>query len=212
MKERGKKFIFQLLFIYLPLIILTYISTLYGLIRHAATQDDAKKADIIIVFGAAQYNGRPSPVYRARLDHTAALFRNNYAHKIMTTGGYGLDERFTEAEVGKKYLVKQNIPADCILTEQSGLTTLESIEKVLMFLKLQNLDEVIAVSDGFHLFRIKQIFQDNRIVAYGSPVKNSPIESNFRSRVWASLREVFVYTAYLAQRKLHLPIRAGELS
>jgi uncharacterized SAM-binding protein YcdF (DUF218 family) len=212
MKERGKKFIFQILFIYLPLLILTYISVLYGLIRYAATRDDAQKADVIIVFGAAQYNGRPSPVYRARLDHTATLFRNNYAHRIVTTGGHGLDARFTEAEVGKKYLVKQNIPADCILTEQSGLTTLESVEKILAFLKLQNMNEVIAVSDGFHLFRIKQIFHDNRIVAYGSPVKNSPIESNFRSRVWASLREVFVYTAYLAQRKLHLPIRAGDLS
>jgi uncharacterized SAM-binding protein YcdF (DUF218 family) len=206
MKERGKKFLFQLLFTYLPLITLIYILGLYGLIRHTAVKDDAQEADIIIVFGAAQYNGRPSPVFKARLDHTVSLFKRNYANKIMTTGGHGLDTRFTEAEVGKEYLVKQNIPVDRIVTEPRGSTTLDTIEKVMKFLKLQNLGKVIAVSDGFHLFRIKQIFRDHQIVAYGSPVKHSPIESKFKSRVWASLREVFVYTAYLAHRKLNLPI------
>src|SRR5436190_19414369 len=205
MKERGKKFIFLLLFTYLPLIILAYIIFIYGLIRRSAKRYDSQQSDIIIVFGAAQYNGRPSPVFKARLDHTANLFKSNYAKKIITTGGHGLDARFTEAGVGKDYLMKQNIPADCIFTEPSGSTTLDTVEKLLEYLKLQNLNKVIAVSDGFHLFRIKQIFCDNRIVAYGSPARQSPIESNLRSRVSASLREVFVYTGYLVQRKLHLP-------
>ena len=205
MKERGKKFIFLLLFTYLPLIVLAYIVVLFGLIRRSAIRDDVQQADVIIVFGAAQYNGRPSPVFRARLDHTANLFKSNYSKKIITTGGHGFDARFTEAGVGKNYLVKQDIPADCIVTEPGGSTTLDTIERLLEFLKLQNLNRVIAVSDGFHLFRIKQIFRDHRIVAYGSPAKHSPIESSFRSRVWASLREVVVYTGYLVQRKLHLP-------
>jgi len=205
MKERGKRFVFLLFFTYVPLIILAYITFVYGLIRRSAIRDDAQQADLIIVFGAAQYNGRPSPVFRARLDHTANLFKSNYAKKIITTGGHGFDARFTEAAVGRDYLIRQSIPADCILTEPSGSTTLDTIEKLLEFLKVQNLTKVIAVSDGFHLFRIKQIFGDNRIVAYGSPAKHSPIESNFRSRVWASIREVFVYTGYLVQRKMHLP-------
>ena len=211
MKERGKRILFQVFFTYLPVIILAYILALYVIIRRSAVRDDAQQADIIVVFGAAQYNGRPSPVFRARLDHTAMLYRKNYASKIMTTGGYGIDPRYSEANVGKNYLMKQSIPADCIFTESNGQTTIESIERCLEFLKLQKLGKVIAVSDGFHLFRIKRIFHDHEVIAFGSPAQNSPIESKFKSRVWASLREVFVYTAYLAHHKLHLPIPTEQL-
>ncbi|MCI0421969.1 MAG: YdcF family protein [Acidobacteria bacterium] len=212
MKPLGKRVLFQLFFTYLPLAVLVYILILFILIRRTAARDDAQAADIIVVLGAAQYNGRPSPVFRARLDHTAALFRRNYASRILTTGGYGFDRRYSEAGVGKSYLVKQNIPGDCILTEASGSTTVDSLEKSIELLKLQKFTRVIAVSDGFHLFRIKRILRDHKITAFGSPAQNSLIESSFRSRVWASLREVFVYTAYLAQHKLHLPIVDGPLS
>jgi len=206
MKAAGKKLIFRLLFTCLPLLALSYILILYGLIRRTALTDEAQQADIIIVFGAAQYNGHPSPVFKARLDHAAKLFKNKYAKKIMTTGGHGIDARFTEADVGRDYLAKQNIPPECIVTEPSASTTLATIKSVLEFLRLEHLDRVISVSDGFHLFRIKQIFRDNQVVAYGSPAKQSPIESKLKSRVWASLREVLVYTAYLARQKLHVPI------
>jgi len=206
MNAAGKKWIFRLLFAYLPLLALSYVLVLYTLIRLSASGDEAQPADIIVVFGAAQYNGRPSPVFRARLDHTASLFRASYASRIMTTGGHGPDARFTEADVGKEYLLRRGIPSGSILTEPSGSTTLGTIKRVLEFLRGQHLDKVIAVSDGFHLFRAKQIFRDNGIIVYGSPAKHSPIESNLRSRLWASLREVFVYSAYLARQKLHIPI------
>ena len=206
MKERSKKFLFYLLFVYLPSLFFFYVLALYVLIRHTARQDEAQAADIILVFGAAQYNGRPSPVFKARLDHTAILFKQNLAGKIMTTGGHGVDSRFTEAEVGRRYLVRQNIPEDSIFVEPTSLTTLESIQRFLEFLRSQNMNKVIAVSDGFHLFRIKQIFQDHNVTVFGSPARNSPIESSLRSRAWASLREVFVYTGYMAQKKLGLPI------
>jgi uncharacterized SAM-binding protein YcdF (DUF218 family) len=206
MNQRRKRMLFQLAFIYLPLVCFLYVLVLFALIRQTAGRDEAQPADIIIVFGAAQYNGRPSPVFKARLDHTALLFKRNLAQKIMTTGGHGVDSRFTEAEVGKEYLTRQNIPLECIFVEPSSLTTLESVQRFLEFLRLQNLNRVIAVSDGFHLFRIKRIFQDHHVTVFGSPARNSPIESSLRSRVWASLREVFVYTAYLAQKKLNLPI------
>lgn len=203
MKSRGKRVLFHLFFTYLPLLILLYIATLFVLIRRSATLDDSQMADIIVVLGAAQYNGRPSPVFKARLDHTATLFRKNLAGRILTTGGYGLDRRFSEAGVGKSYLEKQNIPRDCILTETSGSTTIDSLEKSIELLKQQKFTRVIAVSDGFHLFRIKRILRDHQITAYGSPAENSLIESNFKSRAMASLREVFVYTAYLVQHRLH---------
>ncbi|MEW5974429.1 MAG: YdcF family protein [Acidobacteriota bacterium] len=212
MKVRSRKFLFHLLFVYFPLLILVYVIGLYGLIRQSANRDDARLADAIVVFGAAQYNGRPSPVFRARLDHTALLFKKNLASKIITTGGHGLDSRFTEAGVGKEYLVKQDIPETSITADPRGSTTLESIEKVLSFLKDQKFNSVIAVSDGFHLFRIKRIFADYNVVAYGSPAANSPIESRFKTRLLASLREVFVYTAYLAHRKLNLPVPADSLT
>jgi uncharacterized SAM-binding protein YcdF (DUF218 family) len=211
MKPPGKRVLFQLFFTYLPLSVLLYIVVLFVLIRRAAALDDSQTADIIVVLGAAQYNGRPSPVFKARLDHTATLFRRNFAGRILTTGGYGLDRRFSEAGVGKSYLEKQNIPADCILTETSGSTTVDSLEKSIQLLKQQKLTRVIAVSDGFHLFRIKQILRDHQITAFGSPAQHSLIESSFRSRALASLREVFVYTAYLMQHKLHVPLPAGPL-
>ncbi|MFN8005644.1 MAG: YdcF family protein [Terriglobia bacterium] len=204
MKARGKKILFQLFFAYLPSLLLAYILILYVLIRRSASLEESQEADIIVVLGAAQYNGRPSPVFRSRLDHAAELFHNKKAGKIMTTGGYGFDPRYSEAGVGKLYLTKQNIPEDCIYTETSGLTTSESIERAIDFLKQNNLTRVIAVSDGFHLFRIKRIFQDHQIKAYGSPAPHSVIESNLRFRILASLREVFVFTAYIAKHYLHL--------
>jgi uncharacterized SAM-binding protein YcdF (DUF218 family) len=210
MNRRGKRILFQVLFAYLPLAAFVYVSTIFVLIRHTAARDDVQAADAIVVLGAAQYNGRPSPVFKARLDHTATLFKKNYASRIITTGGYGLDTRYSEAGVGKSYLVKQNIPGENILTETTGLTTTESIEKSIPYLKSQNLTRVIAVSDGFHLFRIKRIFRDHEIVAYGSPAQHSLIESNFKMRLWASLREVFVYTAYLAHYRFNLPVPAEE--
>lgn len=212
MKERGKRLLFQIVFTYLPSLILAYILVLYALIRRGATLDESQPADIIVVLGAAQYNGRPSPVFKSRLDHASSLFKESYASKIMTTGGYGFDPRYSEAGVGKLYLARQNIPEDCIFTESSGLTTSESIEKTIEFLKQNHLTRVIAVSDGFHLFRIKRIFRDHEITTFGSPAHDSVIESNFRTRTLASLREVFIFTAYLARHKFHISLPFIEMS
>jgi uncharacterized SAM-binding protein YcdF (DUF218 family) len=212
MKERGKRVLFQILFAYLPSLLLAYILVLYILIRRSALLDESQQADIIVVLGAAQYNGRPSPVFKSRLDHAAALFKDKFAGKIMTTGGYGFDPRYSEAGVGKMYLIKQSVPEDCIYTEPSGVTTSESIEGAIEFLKQHNFTRVIAVSDGFHLFRIRRIFRDHEITTFGSPAHHSVIESNFRSRTLASLREVFIFTAYMAQHKLHISFPFSEMS
>ena len=190
MKARWKQFAFKVFFRYLPASVLIYSVAVYVLVRTEANRDDARPADRIIVFGAAQYNGRPSPVFRARLDHGAELFKRKLSSRIITTGGYGLDPRFTEAEVGKAYLIQHGVPEDSIETEASGLTTLASIREIVEILRRQGIRQVVAVSDGFHLFRIKQIFRDRQVVVFGSPVPNSPIESNWKSRLQASLREV----------------------
>lgn len=196
MKPRLKRFCFQLLFYYLPVLILLYITAIYVLIRRTANRDEASSADYILVFGAAQYNGRPSPVYRARLDHALALYQKQLARKIITTGGRGPDPRFSEAAVGKEYLLKSNIPPDALYLEETSLNTAESIHRVVQALHLQPPQRVIAVSDGFHLFRIKSIFEDYPIQVFISPAPKSPIEANWRFRVVASLREAFIFTAY----------------
>jgi len=202
MKTLRKKLFFRIIFFCIPLIFLIYILSVYFLIRLNANKDEAQKADIIVVFGAAQYNGQPSPVFKARLDHSINLFNQNFSNQILTTGGHGADLNFSEAEVGKSYLIKQNIPKGSIFTETKGLSTLESVEKILIFLEIHKMDRVIAVSDGFHLFRIKKIFYDNQIIAFGSPALNSPIEANYKRRLWSSLREVGGFTVYFSKQQL----------
>lgn len=206
MKPRRKRFAFKVFAGYLPSAILVYALAIYALVRTEANRDDARPAGRIIVFGAAQYNGRPSPVFRARLDHGLELFKRRLSNRMITTGGYGMDPRFTEAEVGKAYLIQHGVPEDSIETEARGLTTLDSIQQIVEVLRRQGIRQVVVVSDGFHLFRIKQIFQDRQVIVFGSPVPNSPIESNWKRRLRASLREVVGYTVYAAREKLHLPI------
>jgi uncharacterized SAM-binding protein YcdF (DUF218 family) len=196
MNSRLKRFFFQLLFYYLPVLIFLYIAAIYILIRRTANRDEASPADYIIVFGAAQYNGRPSPVYRARLDHALTLYQKQLAGKIITTGGRGPDPRFSEAAVGREYLLKFAIPSDSLFLEETSVNTAESIHRVVQILHLHPAQRVIAVSDGFHLFRIKSIFEDYPIQVFASPAPKSPIEANWRSRAMASLRETFIFTAY----------------
>ncbi len=202
MKPRRKRFAFKVFAGYLPAAVLVYALAIYALVRTEANRDEARPAGRIIVFGAAQYNGRPSPVFRARLDHGLELFKRRVSSRIMTTGGYGMDPRFTEAEVGKAYLVQHGVPEDSIEMEARGLTTLASIQQIVKVLRRQGIRQVVVVSDGFHLFRIKQIFQDRQVVVFGSPAPNSPIESNWKRRLQASLREVVGYTVYAAREKL----------
>jgi uncharacterized SAM-binding protein YcdF (DUF218 family) len=206
MRHRVKRLLFQSLFFYLPLLAILYILGTYLLIRRQAGQDEAQTADFIVILGAAQYNGRPSPVFKARLDHAVTLFQKQYAPRLITTGGHGIDPRYSEADVGKSYLIKQQVPAGAIETEPISSTTTESIANVIEFLQRHQARRVIAVSDGYHLFRIQRIFRDNLIVVFTSPAPDSPIEARFRSRVMASLREVFVYTAYRVGKVLGIEI------
>jgi hypothetical protein len=104
----------------------SYSLYLYGQIRASAVRDEAQPADAIVVLGAAQYNGRPSPVLKARLDHALQLYSNGLAQNIITTGSYGADPNFSEAEVGRKYLVKLGADMTHIVTEQGSGTTYES--------------------------------------------------------------------------------------
>jgi uncharacterized SAM-binding protein YcdF (DUF218 family) len=175
---------------------LLYGWSLYRDIRRLAGQDSAHAADAIVILGAAQYNGRPSPVLKARLDHALDLYRRGYARAIITTGGYGLDPNYSEAQVGTEYLVQQGVNANRIITEQGSVTTRDSIRASVALMQSQGWSQALVVSDGFHMYRLKNMFEDAGIVVYTSPAPESPIESEPSQRYWHSLREVLLVCAY----------------
>jgi uncharacterized SAM-binding protein YcdF (DUF218 family) len=173
-----------------------YSGYLYRQIRNYATRDEARSADAIVVLGAAQYNGHPSPVYKARLDHTLELFRKGYAPSIITTGGYGPDPNFSEAQVGTRYLVQHGVNPGAIITEQGSGTTSDSISAVSHLMQGKAWRAALVVSDGFHLFRLKRMFENTGIEVFTSPAPTSPIEASPSQRFFYSMREVLLFSVY----------------
>jgi uncharacterized SAM-binding protein YcdF (DUF218 family) len=169
---------------------------LYRQIRTQAAIDEARTADAIIVLGAAQYNGRPSPVLKARLDHAYKLYKQGYARAIITTGSYGPDLNFSEAHVSTKYLVEHGVDVATIITEQASGSTHDSIEASADHMHAKGWKTALVVSDGFHLFRVKRMLEDKGILAYTSPAPDSPIEVASSQRFWHSMREVILFSAY----------------
>jgi len=187
----GSLFGFALL-----IVLLVYWAYLYFQIRDWAGRDEARKADAIVVLGAAQYNGRPSPVLKARLDHAFDLYQKGYAQAIITTGGYGPDPNFSEAHVGMRYLVQRGIDPAKIVTEQGSGSTRDSIRASAGLMQAKGWKSAVVVSDGFHLLRLKKMFEDSGILAYTSPAPNSPIEIAATQRFWYTVREVILLSAY----------------
>lgn len=170
--------------------------SLYRAIRRQAARDEARPADAIVVFGAAQYNGAPSPVYKARLDHALRLEERGLAPWVLTTGASGGDPRFTEGDVGRDYLIQQGVAAAKVTAETRGETTYQSARAVAGLLAARQARTCIVVSDGFHLYRIKRLLAAQGITAYGSPDPASPIESDPVERSVYSLREMLIVTLW----------------
>lgn len=175
---------------------------MYKAIRRQAGSDEARVADAIVVFGAAEYNGTPSPVFKARLDHAQELDDRQLAPLLITTGGSGGDARFTEGGVARDYLIQQGVAESKILSETKSDTTYESVKSVADMLRQRHAHTCIAVSDGFHLYRIKLMFRDMGITAYASPAPDSPIEDDPTMRTLYSLREMVDATAWRLGLKL----------
>ncbi len=150
--------------------------------------DEARPADAIVVFGAAEYAGRPSPVYRARLDHAFDLFARGVAPLVITTGGAGADPKFSEGGVGRDYLSRRGIPDPSLIAETQSGDTAESAQRVSAIMRANNLHAVIAVSDAYHIFRIKRLLERNGVVAYGSPRPGS-VPHTILAKIAALLRE-----------------------
>lgn len=181
-------------------IVLLYTGLTFIGIRESASIDEAEEVDVIIVLGAAQYNGRPSPVLKARLDHALELFEQGMANVVLTTGGYGPDPNYSEAHVGAEYLKENGIDPSQIVMQQGSGTTLDTVVAAARHMDASGWRSAIVVSDGFHLYRVKEMFRDNGILVFGSPASDSRIEASAPSRFWYSLREVVVLSAYRAGR------------
>jgi uncharacterized SAM-binding protein YcdF (DUF218 family) len=139
-------------------------------------------SDAIVILGAAQYVGRPSPVLQARLDHGAALWRQHIAPLIIVTGGIGTGDTTSEAEVGRRYLISAGIPDSAILLERAGRTTGQSLRAVAHMLRERNLASAVLVSDPFHSLRLRILALRNGFEATTSPTRTSPISRNARAQ------------------------------
>ena len=165
-------------------------------IERQSKVDEARKADVIVVLGAAEYNGRPSPVLRARLDHALELWRTGYAPRLMTTGGAGGDPRYTEGIVGRDYLVQKGVPLEAIIVEEESETTVHTIAAVSEIMRRMSLKSAILVSDGYHIFRAKKMLQSQDVAVYGSPRAN---KAGMRWREhWLAIRQAFGYMVWQA--------------
>jgi uncharacterized SAM-binding protein YcdF (DUF218 family) len=143
-------------------------------------QDTARQADAIVVLGAAQYVGRPSPVLRARLDHAVSLYKKGLAPQLVLTGGIGVGDTTSEAAVSRRYVLTKGVPASAIITENKGRTTRESMAAVASWLRAHNDTTVILVSDPFHMLRLTVLARRHGLVPLASPTRTSPISSSAR--------------------------------
>jgi uncharacterized SAM-binding protein YcdF (DUF218 family) len=138
-------------------------------------RDEARPADAIVVLGAAQYDGKPSPVLRARLDHAVGLYRDGIAGTMILTGGVGVGDTVSEAEVGRRYVMKHGVPSEKILIEPAGLSTEQSMTTVKRLMDGSSLHSAVLVSDPFHMLRLRLVASGLGIRAYSSPTRTSPI-------------------------------------
>ncbi|GAC1650936.1 MAG: YdcF family protein [Gemmatimonadaceae bacterium] len=164
-------------------------------------RDDARPSAAIVVLGAAQYVGRPSPVLRARLDHAIDLYQRQLAPTLVLTGGMGEGDTTSEAAVGRRYAMRRGIPDDAIVLENHGRTTSESMRAVATLMHAQSSHGVILVSDPFHMLRLSILARRYGLDPSTSPTRTSPISRNPGERWKYVLSEsVKVPLAFLFER------------
>jgi uncharacterized SAM-binding protein YcdF (DUF218 family) len=164
-------------------------------IMREAGADERHPADAIVVLGAAEYVGHPSPVFRARLDHAYNLFKRGLAPVVITTGGSGRDTHFSEGQVGRDYLESRGVPDADIIAETQGGDTDESTQRVSVILRANEMHSCILVSDAYHMFRAKQMMEAQGITAFISPRPDS-VPKTPVGRFLAAFRESFSYLLY----------------
>jgi uncharacterized SAM-binding protein YcdF (DUF218 family) len=171
-------------------------------VERVGRRDEAQRADAIVVLGAAQYVGRPSPVLRARVDHAVSLWKRGLAPTLILTGGTGVGDTTSEAAVARKYAMSQGVPDRVIVIEIKGRTTSESMRAVARIMDDREQSSVILVSDPFHMLRLSILARRFGLEPYTSPTRTSPITSN-REEHWKYMvsESVKVPLAYIFERR-----------
>jgi uncharacterized SAM-binding protein YcdF (DUF218 family) len=159
-------------------------------------RDESRVADAIVVLGAAQYNGVPSPIFEARLAHAVDLYHGGIAPVLVVTGGKLPADRTTEAAAARAYALANGVPDGAILVEDQGRTTLESLRSVAEMLEERGLTSAVFVSDRTHMLRVLKIARAEGIEAFGSPTTTSPSESSPIDRLRATIHELGALGVY----------------
>jgi uncharacterized SAM-binding protein YcdF (DUF218 family) len=155
---------------------LLYFGVTFLQVWRTSRHDGARPAQAVIVLGAAQYDGRPTAVLRARLDHAADLYRRRIAPVVVVTGGKATGDRFTESQAGANYLHTKGVPDEAILREATGRTSWQSLAASARFLRQRGIHDVVLVSDPFHAARISGIASELGLDPATSPTRTSPIK------------------------------------
>ena len=159
-------------------------------------RDERTPADAIVVMGAAQYDGRPSPVFAARLDHAIELYHDGVAPRLIVTGGKREGDRTTEAASARSYAIEHGVPENAILSEDASRTTLQSIRRVAALMRDKDIGSAVFVSDPSHMLRVLRMASDEGIAGYGSPTRTSPLERDPVARVDAIVHELGALAVY----------------
>ena len=181
------------------LAVIAYVASICTGIELAASEQDTRPADAIVVFGAAEYSGHPSPVYRARLDHAFDLFQRKVAPVVITTGGAAADPTYSEGGVGHDYLMSRGIPDGSLIAETQASDTAQSAGRIAVIMRANHMHSCVAVSDAYHVFRIRKLLEHQGIQVYVAPRPDSRPHSAW-ARTEAVLREAVSYALW----KLHI--------
>jgi uncharacterized SAM-binding protein YcdF (DUF218 family) len=160
-------------------------------------RDEQRPVDAIVVLGAAEYDGRPSPVFAARLDHAVALYRAGLAPYFVVTGGKRPGDRTTEAAVARRFALDRDVPDAAIFGEDEASNTLDSLRSIAAEMRARGLRTALFVSDPTHMYRVLRIASDLGIEAYGSPTRTSPIQADLGRRVRATVHELGALALYV---------------
>src|SRR5579863_5287679 len=173
--------------------VLLFLTVTVVRVVETASRQEIHPADAIVVFGAAEYSGHPSPVLRARLDHALELFHQGLAPVVITTGGAADDPIFSEGGVGRDYLMRHGVPERSLIAETQGRDTAESAVRVAVIMRANNLHSCVAVSDAYHVFRIRKLLEAEGVgPVYVSPRPDSRPHGEIQ-RAIAVLREATSY-------------------
>jgi uncharacterized SAM-binding protein YcdF (DUF218 family) len=164
-------------------------------IVRTAGETPSQTADAIVIFGAAEYAGRPSPVYRARLERGFELFQRGMAPVVITTGGAGQDPDFSEGGVGRDYLLRRGIPEQDLIAETQSSDTAQSAARVANIMRVNHMRTCIAVSDAYHMFRIRALLEHEGVPVEVAPRPESRPHSLLQ-RFVAVMREAMSYLVW----------------